>query len=72
MQWMKDLSTLEILIFYAFRPDFDSPSIFGRLLDKDKGGLGVSLLVLSQNPRDKLPLISLSRNELHHLPRIIS
>lgn len=23
---------------YAYRPDFDSPSVFCRLLDKDKGG----------------------------------
>lgn len=68
------LSTFpRILMLCEFRPDFDSPSIFGRLLDKDKGWSGASLVVSSQNTGDiKLPLIHLSRNELHKLPRILS
>lgn len=32
---------IKILMFENYRPDFDSPSVFCRLLDKDKGGFFV-------------------------------
>jgi hypothetical protein len=34
------------ILLFTHRPDFDSPSLFGRLLDKDKGKLVIYVNVV--------------------------